>query len=465
MFVGDEPLESFVKRIGLRSAVLLRDLIASLDLEPFTAAYKPGGRPPIHPRLLLGLIIYGIHLRQWSLRELELLAARDVGAWLLCEGICPDHSTIGKFVVRHAELLTDQFFVSVTKRLAEKMGVSDGEAAADGTVIQAATSLRTLAKQEVLEAEAAEARAEAMKTQAPRDRQRAETLERAVNIAKQRAEVRRALSRPPPQVSRTEPEATHQPCKDGAYRPAFKPSILVRGRLITGQGVESSSEVGAVEPMLDQAAAVGIHVSSLLLDTGYFEPAIIKTALSRGIDLLCGTKRPRNADSARTSFPKAAFAYDNERDLYICPAGEELRPGSWVTSRSSRYRAYGTKACGTCPLRSKCTTAKAPRKIARYEGEELKEVMQYVMDQPAAKASYRKRAQIVEPVFAELKDRQGLRRFRRRGLRGVRLEFALHCIAFNLKQAVVVVLAAALLRGSGETHLVWAALVVLPAHP
>lgn len=41
---------------------------------------------------------------------------------------------------------------------------------------------------------------------------------------------------------------------------------------------------------------------------------------------------------------------------------------------------------------------------------------------------------IVEPCFAELRERQGLRRFHRRGLPGVRVEFALHCIAFNLKK-------------------------------
>ena len=43
---------------------------------------------------------------------------------------------------------------------------------------------------------------------------------------------------------------------------------------------------------------------------------------------------------------------------------------------------------------------------------------------------------VVEPVFAELRERQGLTRFRRRGLAGVRLEFALHCTAYNLKRTL-----------------------------
>jgi hypothetical protein len=60
------------------------------------------------------------------------------------------------------------------------------------------------------------------------------------------------------------------------------------------------------------------------------------------------------------------------------------------------------------------------------------EAMQQVLAQPAARRLYRRRSALVEPVFARL----GLKRFRRRGLKPVRLEFALHCLAYNLKRAV-----------------------------
>jgi len=58
------------------------------------------------------------------------------------------------------------------------------------------------------------------------------------------------------------------------------------------------------------------------------------------------------------------------------------------------------------------------------------------LEHPLARARYRRRKVIVEPCFAELRERQGLKRFHRRGLKAVRVEFALHCIAFNLKRAV-----------------------------
>ena len=43
---------------------------------------------------------------------------------------------------------------------------------------------------------------------------------------------------------------------------------------------------------------------------------------------------------------------------------------------------------------------------------------------------------MVEPEFSELKGIQGLQRFRRRGLDKVRLKFALHATAHNLRRLV-----------------------------
>jgi hypothetical protein len=52
------------------------------------------------------------------------------------------------------------------------------------------------------------------------------------------------------------------------------------------------------------------------------------------------------------------------------------------------------------------------------------------MENPEARERYLKRQGMVEPVFSQLKCRQGLRRFRRKGLKAVRCEFALHAMAY-----------------------------------
>src|ERR1700722_19621158 len=97
MFVGNVRLEAYLEQIGLGWVLRLGREIERLDLGELIAAYSDQGRRAFHPRLMLSLIIYGMLMKQWSLREMEALAKRDVGAWWLCGGHQPDHSTLARF--------------------------------------------------------------------------------------------------------------------------------------------------------------------------------------------------------------------------------------------------------------------------------------------------------------------------------------------------------------------------------
>ncbi len=161
------------------------------------------------------------------------------------------------------------------------------------------------------------------------------------------------------------------------------------------------------------------------------------------IDVLCPTGRATATDDweRRASyggrFPKQAFQYIADHDRYRCPAGRELvYEERRVDKFGRRYRIYRGTRCADCALRERCTESKHGRPLKRYEGEELKEAMAQVLSQSAARSKYQRRPALVEPCFAELRERQGLKRFHRRGLAAVRVEFALHCIAFNLKKSV-----------------------------
>ena len=161
----------------------------------------------------------------------------------------------------------------------------------------------------------------------------------------------------------------------------------------------------------------------------------------RGCTTASGSCGTTGAADVATAAPtdrrsKAAFRYDAAADAYVCPAGDLLRPRGRARDRhGATYQRYATPACATCAQRAACTTAAGGRTLRRYDGDELKEAMAAVLAQPAARRRYRQRQAIVEPIFAALRDRQGLVRFHRRGLPKVRAEFALHCLAYNLRQA------------------------------
>ena len=137
----------------------------------------------------------------------------------------------------------------------------------------------------------------------------------------------------------------------------------------------------------------------------------------------------------RTEFFSAdQFRYEAERDIYLCPAGKELRfdrPHS--TERSRRYRARA-KDCNHCPLKAKCTTSKQGRSLCRSVDEACLDRVRAYQPTEAYKKALRKRQVWVEPLFAEAKDWHGMRRFRLRRLRRVNSEALMIAAGQNLKR-------------------------------
>jgi len=447
LFVGDQPLSEYLPQHELGWVLELRRWLFESDLSGLTKIYRPNGRPAIHPGILLGLILYGCLESKSSLRNLEMLSKRDVGAWWLCGGLQPDHSTIGKFLQLHDKVLTDEYFISLTRMLLRRLHLSAGEAAGDGTVIEAAAShyrtLRAEAAREAAEEARREAAARSGDVAAQVEAVRAAAVA-AVATEREAKQLRAGKDPEAIAVSPSEPEALVQPLKNGARRPSYKPSVLAnRQRLIVGQHVLPGDEVGAVEPMLQQHQAItGALPSRLLQDAGYHNHKILALSVALNLDLLCPSGKTQNGEWTKQSrqgkLHKNQFRYDEPRDVYLCSAGQELHYIDQGQDRDGRhYRRFQCRDHGQCPFRAQCTkSAKLGRTVKRYEGDELKEAMALVMQDERARRAYGWRKAMVEPVFAELRERQGLRRFHRRGLRGARLEFALHCLAYNLKRGM-----------------------------
>jgi hypothetical protein len=471
IWIGNLPLEKYLVARGLQRVIDLERAVAQLDLVPLMKAYKFGGRRPFHPRSMLGLIVYGMLVRRWSLRELELLAQTDVCAWWMTGGLQPDHSTIGRFIVMHADILTEDFFRSVSKHVVDALGLKRDDVAFDGTIVESAAShFRTL-KREAAATAATKAAAKAEgEPDNPQAQTQAETATKVVQALAERSENREAAGKSGDQVqiAPSDFEAVVQPLKNGVIRPAYKPSIIAtKERLIVGQVLEPSSETAAVKPLLDQyRATFGADPLTAMMDAGYHCGSILKDMADAEINTLCPEGKAKGDDDFLKMhgkhFAKSAFVYKEETDRYRCPAGQLLAPLAHVERDSVGrvYRRYQATGCAQCPLRDRCTENVKGRSVKRYTDDEYKDAMNEVFEQSAAREHYRHRQAMVEPVFAELRERQGLKRFHRRGRIRVAAEFALHCIAYNLKRMVALA-AAAVAAGSAAAALV--VLLVLAA--
>ena len=131
-------------------------------------------------------------------------------------------------------------------------------------------------------------------------------------------------------------------------------------------------------------------------------------------------------------FSRSDFIWDKRHGHYICPNGKPLRTSGTVhDGRTLLYRA-SKRDCEVCPLRSRCCTRDAARKIPRNVHEDAREVARRKMKTKAFARSRDARRR-VEMRFAHLKTHHGFERLRLRGLSGARDEFHLAAIVQNLK--------------------------------
>ena len=438
--LGATRLDVYLESVGTRASLRLAAALKELDWTDFETAYSSAGAPPYAPRLMCGLVMYGLAKGVSSLRSLEELARTDLGCMWICAGIQPDHSNIGRFVLRHEKQFEGEFFELVTRLALKATGSTAADLAGDGTVVQAAASRYRTLKREALDKKLGEAREDAAKFPHDDDRQsRKRRYEAADSELTKREEAREKQRKPSDtlRVSTTEPEAPVQPLKNKSFAPSYKPSVLANDkRVIVGIAVEPTSETEPLEEMLTQAERIGGRdVEQLRLDAAYLCESVIDIALKREISLLCTPESESGRGAGE--FVKARFQYDENRDVYICPARAELGPIR--RSKSEGYVQYGTDACGQCALRAACCPKSSRgRTLKRYPVDEPKDALRQVMSQPRAKQEYRQRKAMVEPVFGFLACKMGLRRFRRRGLKGARAEFALFACAYNLTRVVAV---------------------------
>jgi hypothetical protein len=142
-------------------------------------------------------------------------------------------------------------------------------------------------------------------------------------------------------------------------------------------------------------------------------------------------------------FRRDDFFYDAQKDLYVCPTGEPLRPLGKKSSEDyhdagAKVLTYRAKAssCRACQLRERCTSNKAGRNLRRGPLEEYVDLVRaYRGTEPYEKA-LRKRAVWVEPLFGEAKEWHGMVRFRLRILEKVNIEALMVAAGQNTKRLV-----------------------------
>ena len=424
-------------------ARFVAEVVETLDLSAIYARYEQGdgrGLAAYDPRMMVRVLIYGYSRGVASSRRIERATYEDVAFRYLAADQHPDHDTIATFRKEQLANLS-QLFVEVL-RLCQRAGlVKLGQVALDGTKVKAnaskhkAMSYERMGEAEKkLEAEVKGLLEEAARVDAEEDakygkgrrgdelpgelarretrlgkiREAKSALEQEAREAAERKQAEvgarlrersrqeqergrkmggRVPEAPDPDEAQPEPKAQRnftdpdsRIMKDGATKEfvqAYNAQAVVDGEaqvIVAAEVTQETNDKKQLVPMLEQVQVLmGSKPQRATADAGYFSEASVTDPRLEGIDLFVAPDKQKHSEAV-------------------------------------------VVATGPPPP----------------ESSSVAERMRYKLRTPEGRAVYKRRKAVVEPVFGQIKEARGFRRFLLRGLEKVSAEWKLICATHNL---------------------------------
>ena len=395
--------------------------------EKLKAFYSDTGRPSIDPELLLRILLvgylYGVTSERKLVEELRMHLAWRWFTGLGFDQEIPHHSTFSKN--RHGRFqesnLFRELFEEIVRRCFDAGLVKGEHMSVDGSFVQANADHHSRVPREQL-AEVAE-------------------VNRTVREYLAELEQENPVEPPVPQqdqISTTDPDSTFATKRDGPARLGYFTNYLVDNSSCVIVGVQGtparlSYESRAAREMIERyGERFGSLPKTVAADTTYGNGEMLQWLVDRGIDPYIRVKECPTPTTDLYGIDK--FTYVPEENCYICPEGKPLKYVG-INKLNRTYLYHSTdKRCRGCSQKQHCTRGKH-RIVQVHICEPARQRAYELAKTPAFAISQRARRK-VEALFAELKNRIGLRRLRLRRMRFVREQFYLAATVQNLKRLV-----------------------------
>lgn len=173
------------------------------------------------------------------------------------------------------------------------------------------------------------------------------------------------------------------------------------------------------------------EVETVTVDAGYKTPWICKTVQDDGRNISTPYKRPM---SKKGFFRSYDYVYDEFYNCVICPNNQVLQ---YTNTNRDGYRVFKSNpnACIACPDLMKCTESRNHQKIVmKHIWEPHIDIAEDFRHSPPGRESYCLRSQTIERVFADAKEKHGMRYTLHMGLDRVKNWVRLKFAAMNLKK-------------------------------
>jgi transposase len=405
------------------------DVVDQLDLQPFYRVHRADGygHPAYDPKNLLGMLLYGYCIGVRSSRQIERRCHEDIAFRVLAGNQAPDHVTIARFRVRHQQALAG--FLVESLRLCAAAGlVRLGVIALDGTKVAANAADRANRTLVTLEEEVAAILQEAAETDQREDHQhgRARGDELPIELASSSGR----LARLQIAKARLEAEAAQRQRRYQQRVAELAAAARAKGRQprahIKPRPRDEAPNPGAVANTTDPDSRF-LHTRNGTVQ-GYNAQAVVTED-----QVVVAAALTREANDLQQLAPMLAAV-----DQTLAAAEIPERPGTLLADSGYWSIANLTTIPDAPELLiwpAKHGRTGRPRKDGKPSGSKsdgLRTAMFAKLASEQGKACYAKRNQTIEPVFGQLKEQQGARRFLRRGLAACEAEWKLLCGAHNL---------------------------------
>ena len=414
-------------------AYFLLDAVDQFDLTAFHAAYRADGvgQAAFQPQMMVALLLYAYCLGVRSSRQIERLCERDVAFRVVAGNLGPDHATIARFRQRHTEALAG-LFTDILRLCKEAGLVKVGIVALDGTKMAADAALEANRTYETIRSEVETMLHEAESQDVDDDRlygpeHRGDELPEALRNRDDRlARLKQCRARLEHEAATAAAEHAHKLEERAAKETATGQGLRGRKPKPVPETPEPEAKANVTDPdsrimktrrgyvqgYNAQAAAtadqiiVAAEVTAEENDVGQLHPMLAATASELRA---AGVEEPVKAvlvDAGYCSEENLATADPEGPELFVATRKDWKQREQMRQAPSPRGRIPGHLG----------HRERMDRKLLTRRGRRL----------------YKKRSQIIEPVFGQTKTCRGINRFQQRGLANCQSEWKVICGTHNL---------------------------------
>lgn len=396
------------------------DVVEGLDLEAIYRVYRADGhgRPAHEPAVMVALLLYAYSVGVRSSRAIERRCVEDVAFRVIAVNCQPDHVTIARFRQRHQQALSG-LFDQVLGLCRDAGMLRVGTVAIDSTKLAADASmaanrteagLRSLGQQILAEAEQADAAEDKLFGDARGD----ELPDELADPATRKQRIKELLER----ARHERQQAEHDRAAYVKTRQAARAAGKSGRPPIAGLPIEEQRRLAAQKYNLtDPDSAIVRHRGMLL--QGYN----LQTAVADGQVILAARATNAAPDGGQLT-PTLDAAIDALNRIAVPDTISQVLAdgGYWNAAQISALQQQGRRVLVPPPNIRRTVAPRQPQAQAMHDD----------LADPDTARLYRRRAQIVEPVFAHIKHTRAITRLLRRGQRAVQAEIDLIATTHNL---------------------------------